>query len=177
MRFTETAIVGAFIIEMEAVQDDRGFFSRTWCQKEFAANGLNSSLVQCNLSYNRRKGTLRGMHYQATPYGETKLVSCVRGSIYDVILDLRKDSRTYKQWCSINLYQGDRKSLYIPEGVAHGFLTLDDDTEVFYQMSEYYHSDSARGVRWDDPQFKINWPIEDGLIISDRDKNYSRYQV
>lgn len=174
MIFTETKLKGAFIIEPERIEDERGFFARSWCQKEFAERGLNSNLVQCNISYNCKKGTLRGMHYQTKPHEEAKLVRCTMGAIYDVILDLRENSPTFKQWAAVELMAENRKMLYVPEGIAHGFQTLVDATEVFYQMSEFYCSESARGVRWDDLSFGFEWPIEDieYLIISDKDRSY-----
>ena len=158
MRFTETRLKGAFIIEPERLEDERGFFARTFCQKEFGAHGLNSKIVQCNVSYNKHKGTLRGMHYQAPPMAEAKLVSCTRGAIYDVIIDLQPESPTYCQWFAEELNAENSKMIYIPEGFAHGFQTLEDETEVFYQMSEFYSPEHARGVRWDDPAFGIKWP-------------------
>ena len=171
MKFIETRLKGAFIIEPERLEDERGFFARTFCQKEFEAHGLNSKIVQCNISYNKRKGTLRGMHYQAAPMAEAKLVSCTRGAIYDVIIDLRPESPTYCQWIADELNTENRKMIYIPEGFAHGFQTLEDDTEVFYHMSEFYSPEHARGVRWDDSAFGIEWPL-DMKMISEKDKNY-----
>jgi dTDP-4-dehydrorhamnose 3,5-epimerase len=175
MIFTATKLAGAYIIEPEPIADDRGFFARSWCTKEFAAQGLNSQLVQCNISFNRHRGTLRGMHYQASPYGECKLVRCTAGSIYDVIIDLRPDSATYTQWVAVELSSANRQALYIPEGLAHGFQTLTDEAEVLYQMSEFYHPESAKGVRWDDPKFQIPWPIVE-ITISDRDRQYPDFQ-
>jgi dTDP-4-dehydrorhamnose 3,5-epimerase len=171
MIFTETNLKGAFIIEPERIEDERGFFARTWCQSEFEARDLDARLVQCNISYNAKKGTLRGMHYQVAPYEETKLVRCTMGALYDVIVDLRPDSSTFKQWIAVNLTAENRRVLYIPGGFAHGFQTLEDGTEVFYQMSEIYHPESARGVRWDDPSFDIEWPAEPTLI-SARDRSF-----
>ena len=147
MIFTETRLKGAYIIEPERLEDERGFFARTFCQKEFEANGLNPRLVQCSLSFNRRKGTLRGMHFQVAPVAEAKLVRCTKGAIYDIILDLWPDSSTYCQWLAVELNAENRKMIYIPEGFAHGFQTLEDDTEVCYQMSEFYAPEYARGVR------------------------------
>jgi len=171
MKFLETEISGVFVIRSEPVLDERGFFARSWCQKEFASHGLNSQLVQCNISGNVRKGTLRGMHYQTAPYAETKLIRCTRGSIFDVALDLRPNSQTYKRWTATVLTAGNHHMFYIPEGCAHGFLTLEDDCEVFYQMSEFYHPESARGVRWNDPAFGIEWPGK-AEVISTRDASY-----
>lgn len=171
MRFRELGLPGAWIVEPEILEDDRGFFARTWCQREFAAQGLDAKLVQCSISYNRRKGTLRGMHYQITPSTEAKLVRCTAGAIYDVALDLRRDSPTFKQWRSAELSASNRRALYIPAGLAHGFLTLCDDTEVFYQMTDFFAPEHARGVRWDDPAFGIHWPGE-VVVISERDRTY-----
>jgi len=171
MIFAETKLKGAFIIEPERQEDERGFFARTWCQREFETHGLNPRLVQCNISFNKKKGTLRGMHYQIPPHEEAKLVRCTMGAIYDVIIDLRPHSSTFKQWLSIELTADNRRMLYIPEGFAHGFQTLEDDTEVFYQMSEFYHPECARGIRWDDPALKIRWPFSP-LIVSNKDLDY-----
>lgn len=172
MIFTETALKGAFLIEPELVPDTRGVFARTWCQREFAARGLNERLVQCSTSFNINKGTLRGMHYQVPPFEEVKLVRCTMGAIYDVIIDLRRESPTFKEHFAVVLTPANRKMLYVPEGFAHGFQTLEDSTEVFYQMSQFYAPECARGVRWDDPAFHIKWPI-DVPIISERDRRYS----
>jgi dTDP-4-dehydrorhamnose 3,5-epimerase len=169
--FTETRLAGAFVIELERHSDQRGFFARTYCQQEFEAHGLNTQVVQCNVSFNKRKGTLRGMHYQAAPFAEAKLVRCTSGSIYDVIIDLRPGSATFKQYCAVELSAENRRMLYIPEDFAHGFQTLQDDTEVFYQMAERYSAEHARGVRWNDPAFGIAWPDGERIII-DRDRNY-----
>ena len=168
MIFKETRLKGTYVIEIEPIEDGRGFFARTWCKEEFEQRDLNSNLVQCNISFNEKRGTLRGMHYQTAPYEETKLVKCTRGSIYDVIIDLRPNSETYKQWISIKLTAENRKMFYIPEGFAHGFQTLEDNTEVFYQMSEFYHYECAKGVRWDDEGVGIEWPIK-YKIISEKD--------
>lgn len=171
MIFTETPLKGAYIIDPERLADERGFFARTWCRREFEEHGLNTGLLQCNLSFSRKKGTLRGMHYQVAPYAEEKLVRCTAGAITDVIVDLRADSNTYKQWFAVDLSSDNRRMLYIPEGLAHGFLTLTEDVEVFYQMSEFYSPDCARGVRWNDPALGIRWPIEVAMI-SERDRTY-----
>ena len=169
MRFVETKIPGVFEISIEPKSDERGFFARGWCAQEFQRHGLNPKLVQCSISFNTRKGTLRGVHYQAAPYQEAKLVRCTRGSIFDVAIDLRPHSRTFKSWVSAVLTAEQRNALYVPEGCAHGFLTLEDNTEVFYQMSEVFSADSARGVRWDDPAFQIAWPARVERI-SERDR-------
>ena len=176
MIFTETTLKGAFVIELERLGDERGFFARSWCQKEFEAHGLNPRLVQCNISFNKKRGTLRGMHYQAAPHEEAKLVRCTMGSIYDVIIDLRPGSPTFKQHLSVFLGSSNQKMLYIPEGFAHGFLTLEDNTEVFYQMSEFFAPDHAQGFRWNDPAFGIQWP-SDVKVISDRDRSYPDFKV
>ena len=170
--FNETKFSGVYLIDIEPVVDDRGFFVRTFCRDEFAKHGLNPQVVQCNLSYNREKGTLRGMHYQVAPKEEAKLVSCTLGAIYDVIVDVRVDSPTYCEWLAVELSaRGRGRLLYIPEGFAHGFQTLEDHTEVFYQMSEFYAPECARGVRWNDPTFGIQWP-EGPRIMSERDRSY-----
>jgi dTDP-4-dehydrorhamnose 3,5-epimerase len=174
MIFTETKLKGAFIIDVEPREDERGFFARSWCMDEFEKRGLNPRLTQCNISFNKKRGTLRGMHYQAAPFAEAKLVRCTMGAIYDVIIDLRPSSETFKQWTSVELTAENRRALYIPEDFAHGFQTLVDDTEVFYQMSEFYHPECARGVRWNDPVFGVEWLIT-SPIISDRDTEYSNF--
>ncbi len=171
MKFTETKLKGTYIIEPELLTDERGFFARSWCQKEFTERGLNPNLVQCNISFNLKKGTLRGMHYQTKPYEEAKLVRCTTGAIHDVIIDLRPESSTFKQWVAVELTAENRKMLYIPEGIAHGFQTLVDNTEVFYQMSEFYHPDLARGIRWNDPELSLEWPLKE-FIISEKDTSY-----
>ena len=170
MIFKETKLSGAYIIELEKNEDERGFFARSYCQKEFSKHGFNFQIIQCNLSYNEKKGTLRGIHYQSAPHEEAKTVFCIRGAIYDVIIDLRKESRTYCQWFAVELHSEVYKILYIPEGFAHGFQTLKDDTVIFYQMSAFYHPESARGIRWNDPFFEINWPIDEP-IISQKDQS------
>jgi dTDP-4-dehydrorhamnose 3,5-epimerase len=174
--FIETKLKGAYLIQVEPFEDERGSFARTFCREEFEKHGLNSFVAQCNISQNRKKGTLRGMHYQIAPHAEAKLVTCLAGSIYDVIIDLRPDSITCCQWVAVELSARHRRSLiYIPEGFAHGFQTLEDDTEVFYQMSHSYVPESARGVRWDDPVFSIRWP--DGpRTLSERDRNYPDFR-
>jgi dTDP-4-dehydrorhamnose 3,5-epimerase len=172
MIFTETKLKGAFIIEPERQEDERGFFARTFCQEEFKARGLNTNWVQCNISFSKKKGTLRGMHYQVAPHEEIKLVRCTMGTIYDIIIDLRPDSHTFKQWASIELSSENRRMFYVPEKFAHGFQTLANNTEVFYLMSEFYHSENARGVRWDDPALAIKWPITRKQIISPKDRGY-----
>jgi len=169
MRFTETKLDGAFLIDIEPIEVERGFFARSFCRNEFAAHGLNTELVQCNISFNRKKGTLRGMHYQTPPHAEAKVVRCTRGIIYDVIVDLRRQSPTYRQWFGVELSADNYRMLYVPEGLAHGFLTLRDDSEVLYQMSTYFAPESATGVRWDDPALNIHWP-EQPILISEKDR-------
>ena len=174
MRFIPTHLAGAYLIEPEPVSDERGFFARTWCRNEFAEMGLTPNLVQCNISYNKARGTLRGMHYQKAPHAEAKLVRCTQGAVYDVIVDLRSDSNTFKQWLGVELTAENRNALYVPKGFAHGFISLKDDTEVLYQMSEFFHAEFAAGLRWDDPAFSIRWPI-DVKVISERDLAYSAF--
>lgn len=159
MIFTETKLKGAFVLEPERREDQRGFFARTFCQNEFEAHGLNPRVVQCNIAYNKRKGTLRGMHFQDPPHQEAKLVRCTKGAIYDVILDLRPGSPTYKQWVGAELTEENHKMLYVPEGFGHGYQTLSEVTEIIYQVSEFYAPQSARGVRHNDPAFGIKWPL------------------
>lgn len=160
MRFVESGIDGAFLIHPEPIEDERGLFARTFCQREFSAHGLPSTFVQCSTSYNRRAGILRGMHFQLPPAEEGKLVRCSRGSIYDVILDLRRGSDTFLAWKGYELSADNRMQLYIPEGLAHGFLTLEDDTEVYYEMTAFHEPSAASGVRWNDPAFGITWPTD-----------------
>jgi len=176
MRFIETPLKGAMIIELQLKEDERGFFARSWCRDEFHDQGLNTDLVQCNVSFNLMKGTIRGMHYQAEPYPESKVVRCTMGSVYDVIIDLRPDSTTFKNWFGIELSAGNRKALYVPFGFAHGFQTLEDNSELLYQMSEFFHPELARGVRWNDPAFGIQWPHRAGMISS-RDQQYPDFDA
>jgi dTDP-4-dehydrorhamnose 3,5-epimerase len=173
--FTETRLRGAFLIEPERLGDERGFFALSWSREEFGARGLSARLAECNISFNRRKGTLRGMHYQLPPHAQAKLVRCTMGAVYDVIVDLRPDSPTFKQWVAAELSADNRLMLYIPEGFAHGFQTLADGSEVFYQMSDVHAPESGRGVRWDDPAFSIEWPPGERIIIA-RDREYLDYQ-
>ena len=175
MKFTPAGLRDAYVIEPELILDERGFFARSFCREEFERHGLNPNLLQCNISFNEKRGTLRGLHYQHVPYAEAKLVRCTMGAIYDVILDLRPHSATFKQWTAVELTAKNRLMLYIPEGFAHGFQTLADDTEVFYQMSAVYQPDAACGIRWNDQAFAITWPIKP-LIISAKDKNYPDFQ-
>jgi dTDP-4-dehydrorhamnose 3,5-epimerase len=175
MLFKPTAIPGAFEIEIEPHHDERGFFARTWCQTEFERHGLNPRLSQCSVSFNKEKGTLRGLHYQDVPFPEAKLVRCTKGAIYDVIVDLRPDSATFKHHHGATLSAENHSMLYVPEGCAHGFLTLSGNTEVFYQISEFYVPELSRGVRWNDAAFGIAWPAE-VLVISGRDNTYPDFK-
>jgi len=168
MRFDETKLKGAYVIELEKREDHRGFFARAWCQQESEAHHLATQFVQGNLSYSKSAGTLRGMHYQASPHEEVKLVRCIRGAIYDVIIDLRPTSPTYCQWVGVELSAQNYKMLYVPKGFAHGFVTLEDSAEVFYLVSEFYAPGSEQGVRFDDPAFCITWPVPVS-VISDKD--------
>jgi dTDP-4-dehydrorhamnose 3,5-epimerase len=168
MIFAETRLPGVLVVEPERHEDERGFFARAWCRREFEARGLDATLAQCNISYTKARGTVRGMHYQAAPWREAKLVRCTRGAIHDVVLDVRPHAPTYRQWVAVPLSADDRRMVYVPEGMAHGFQTLADDTEVFYQMSEAHHPEAARGVRWDDPACAIEWPLAP-VIVSPRD--------
>lgn len=170
MRFQETPLAGAFVVEPERHGDERGYFARTFCVDEFAARGLEARIVQCSTSFNRKRGTLRGLHFQTKPREEDKLVRCTRGCIFDVMVDLRPESETYKKWFGAELSAENGRALYIPRGFAHGFQTLADGTEVLYQMSEFYHPESGRGLRWDDPAFGIQWPLDE-MIISDKDRS------
>ncbi|MCC0176764.1 dTDP-4-dehydrorhamnose 3,5-epimerase [Waterburya agarophytonicola K14] len=174
MLFTPTKLKDAYIVEPKKLEDERGFFARSWCETEFRDRGLNPNLVQCNISFNQKKGTLRGMHLQIEPYAEAKLVRCTQGAIYDVIVDLRPDSETYLQWVGVELTPANHKALYVPEGFAHGFQTLADNTEVFYQMSQFYTPECARGYRWNDPSFDISWS-EEISVISEKDLNLADY--
>jgi len=171
MIFRETKLPGAFVIEQERHADERGFFARTFCREEFTERGMNPHVAQCNVSFNKRRGTLRGMHYQVQPLAEAKLVRCTSGAIFDVIIDLRDSSGTFCQHVAIELCARSGNMLYIPEGFAHGFQTLEDNTEVFYQMSQPYAAECARGVRWNDPSFAVEWPSADRIIL-ERDRNY-----
>ena len=171
MLFTESPIRGIFLIEPERRIDERGFFARTWCQREFNAQGLNPCVAQCNTSLSHERGTLRGLHYQVAPHAEEKLVRCVRGAIFDVAVDLRADSPTVHQWFGAELSADNRQMLYVPQGCAHGYLTLTADTEVLYQVSEFYDPQAERGVRWNDPQFGIVWP-EPARVISPKDSSF-----
>ncbi len=174
MKFTETPIKGAMIIELEKYEDHRGYFARGFCKKEFEQQGLDPHIVQCNFSKSRKKGTLRGMHYQAAPHSEVKMVRCMNGSIYDVIVDLRKDSPSYKRWFGLKLTDENYNMLYIPKGLAHGFQTLVEDSVIFYMVTQYYNQQAESGVRWNDPSFNIDWPL-DVSEISEKDQAYPDY--
>lgn len=169
MRFIPTELEGAFVIELDLIEDERGFFARSWCAAEFESRKLDSQIVQCNVSFNRNRGTLRGMHYQKPPHEEAKLVRCTCGAIYDVIVDIRTDSPTYCKWVGVELTARNHRMLYVPKGLAHGFQTLADDSEVFYQMSEAYHAESAAGFRHNDPTVNVAWPVA-CAIVSDKDQ-------
>jgi dTDP-4-dehydrorhamnose 3,5-epimerase len=174
MRFHTTKLKDAYIIELDELRDERGFFARAWCSKEFEAQGLNPRIAQANLSFNKKKGTLRGMHYQVTPFAETKLVRCTRGALYDVIVDLRPGSETYRDWIGVELSADNHCMLYVPEGFAHGFQTLADGTEAFYQVSEFYTPGAEQGLRYDDPEFGIEWPLPVS-VISEKDASWPGY--
>jgi len=171
MKFIKTKLAGVFIIELDTITDERGFFARSYDSAAFEKAGIPLSVVQGNISYNAKKGTLRGMHFQTAPHAEAKVVQCVRGAIYDVALDLRTGSPTYKEWVAVELSADDRRMMYIPEGCAHGFQTLANDTEVHYLMGAEYNADAARGIRYDDPAFAIEWPPEKKRHISERDRS------
>ncbi len=175
MIFTETRLKGAYRIDLERKADDRGFFARTYCEREMAKQGIPFRPVQNSISFNSLRGTLRGMHFQAAPHEEAKIVRCTMGAIYDVIVDLRPASATFKQWVAETLTADNRKMLFIPEGFAHGFLTLQDNTEALYEISAFYVPDAGRGVRWDDPAIGVTWP-EPVRRISERDKGYPNFE-
>ena len=174
MIFQTTEIPGAYVLEQQQHQDARGHFARLWCRQDFESHGLKSNFVQGSVSHNRYRGTLRGMHYQRTPHSESKLVQVTRGAIYDVIIDLRADSPTYKAWFGLELTSDKGTMLYIPDGCAHGFVTLSDNTDVHYQMTDFFYPESAAGVRWNDPSFSIRWPLEP-VVINERDNQYEDY--
>jgi dTDP-4-dehydrorhamnose 3,5-epimerase len=175
MIFHETKLPGVFEIHLDPHTDERGFFARSWCQREFEQHGLNPVTVQCNVAFNARKGTLRGMHYQAEPHLEAKLVRCTQGAIYDVVVDLRPGFSTFKKWIGVVLTAAKRNMIYVPEGCGHGLLTLEEQTEVFYQMTEFYYPELSRGVRWNDPAFHIEWPAQPE-VMSDRDRTYPDFE-
>jgi dTDP-4-dehydrorhamnose 3,5-epimerase len=174
MTFTETPLAGAYIIDILPIGDERGFFSRTWSADELTRRGLDATLVQCNVAWNRVRGTLRGMHFQRAPYEEVKIVRCTRGALLDVIVDLRRASPTFRRWTSVELTADTRRMLYVPKGFAHGYLTLTDDVEAYYHVSAPYVPEAAGGVAWDDPAFGITWPFAPA-VISKRDREWPRF--
>jgi dTDP-4-dehydrorhamnose 3,5-epimerase len=176
MIFTPTELPDVVMVDLERREDERGFFARAWCAREFAEAGLSTDLVQCNLSFNEERGTLRGMHFQRAPHAEAKLVRCTRGAIFDVAIDLRPDSPTHTRWVGVELTADNRRALYVPEGFAHGYQTLADGTETFYQVSEWYTPDFEGGVRWDDPAFGIEWPLPDDPVLSPKDAGWPDYR-
>jgi dTDP-4-dehydrorhamnose 3,5-epimerase len=171
VKYTGTSIGGVFLVDLQPVDDDRGFFARTFCEDEFLRHGLEPHFAQSSIAFSKRRGTLRGMHFQREPHAEVKLVRCTRGAVYDVVIDLRPHSPTYLHWFAAELSAANRRMLYVPHGLAHGYLTLEDETEISYQMSAPYHPEAAAGVRWDDPAFGIHWPI-DVTVIAERDRSY-----
>ena len=176
MNFVETPLAGVWVIEPEPLADERGCFARTFDRRAFGERGLSTSLAQCSTSYNARRGTLRGLHWQDQPHGEDKLVRCTRGAVFDVAVDVRSDSPTFKRWYAVELTADNRRQLYLPSGVAHGFLTLTDASELFYQMSEEYHPELSRGARWNDPMFAISWPMSP-TVVSERDQSYPDFEA
>ena len=175
MTFTETRIAGAWIVDITAIRDDRGFFAMTWLPAEFRARGLDAALAQCNLAWNDKRGTLRGLHFQRAPHAQAKLVRCTRGAVHDVIVDLRPGSPTFRQWTGVELTEDNRRMLYIPGGLAHGYITMTDDAEVFYQASSPWEPKAEAGVRWNDPAFGIAWPAEP-VVISERDATWADFR-
>lgn len=171
MRYSETPLSGVYVLDLEPVEDHRGFFARTYCEDEFRDRGLETHFAQASIAFSSRRGTLRGMHYQRDPHAEVKLLRCTRGAVYDVVIDLRPDSRTLRRWFAAELSAANRRMLYAPHGFAHGYLTLEDETEISYQMSAPYHADAAAGVRWNDPAFGVQWPF-DPIVMAERDRSY-----
>ena len=176
MIFAETDLRGAYVIDLEKIEDERGFFARAWCAREFSEHGLEARIAQCNTSSNKRKGTIRGMHLQRPPHEEVKMIRCIRGALYDVIIDLREDSPTYKRWFGVELTQENRKMLYVPAGFAHGFQTMSDDTEAFYMVTEFYTPGAEAGVRWDDQAFGMEWPLASPTEISEKDASWPDFE-
>lgn len=172
MIFTQTPLPGAYMIDIEKRKDARGFFSRTWCQKECENYGLSTAFVQANMNFSEKKGTIRGLHYQQQPFQEIKLVRCTKGAIFDVIIDVRPHSATYGQWVSTLLTGENHRTLYVPEGFAHGYQTLEDDTEVFYPTTQFFTPEVECGIRWDDPAFEIEWPERQSVVVSDKDQSW-----
>jgi dTDP-4-dehydrorhamnose 3,5-epimerase len=175
LKFVPLPLAGAFVIEIDPIEDERGFFARTFCIDEFREHGLEPCIAQCSISFNKRKGTLRGLHYQAPPHQEAKIVRCIRGAIHDVIVDLRLDSATYRRWAAVDLTADNRRAVYVPKHFAHGFQTLADASDVHYEISERFVPEAGRGLRWNDPAFAIEWPIGDP-IVSPRDAGYPDYR-
>lgn len=176
MKFNATGIEGAFVIELEKMQDDRGYFARTFCQNEFDSHGLSTSWAQANTAFSNKKGVLRGMHYQSPPFAEAKLVRCIRGAAFDVIIDLRPKSKSFSKWFGVELTPDNGKMLYVPEGFAHGYQTLKDDTELFYLVSQFYTPQAEQGVRWNDARFNISWPIVHDIQLSPKDQSWPDYE-
>jgi len=172
MQFKELSVEGAYLITLDKHEDERGYFSRSWCLKEFSEQGITFNPEQANIAYSYKKGTLRGMHYQKAPHAEAKLIRCVRGAIYDASIDLRPDSATYRQWVGLELKGRHAQLLFIPEGLAHGYQTLEDNTEIYYQVSHAYTPTAEMGIRWNDPEFQIEWPITKKVILSEKDKRW-----
>jgi dTDP-4-dehydrorhamnose 3,5-epimerase len=177
MLLTETKLKGSYIIDPERFTDERGFFARAYSEREFAEAGIDAHFIEGNLSFNLKKGSLRGMHYQAAPHGQAKLIRCTRGAIFDVGIDLRPDSPTFKQWISVELSAANQRMLFIPRDFAHGYLTLEDATEVSYQVTCEYHPQSSRGFRWNDPAFAVEWPLIENLVINERDRTYPDFMM
>ncbi len=177
MIFTPLPLEGAFVVDLEPRGDERGFFARAWCRKEFAGAGIEVEFVQANLAQSLRKGTLRGMHYQIPPHAEAKMLRCIRGAVFDVMVDLRPDSPTYRKWAGVELTADNRKMVFVPEGFAHGYLTLEDETEVIYQVSAFYAPGAERGFRWDDPAFGIRWPEVPELVVSEKDRRWDPFET
>jgi dTDP-4-dehydrorhamnose 3,5-epimerase len=176
MKFLEASVNGALLVEPKIIADDRGYFTRAFCAQEFRDAGVDLFVSQANLAGSRHRGTLRGMHYQVDPYEEGKLLRCIKGAVFDVVLDVREDSNTYGKWYGCVLTASNRNMLYVPPGCAHGYQTLEDDTEVYYLVSEYYNPGSERGIRWDDEQFCIDWPIKENPILSDKDRSWPDFR-
>jgi len=176
LKFTEIYLKGAFVIEVDKLKDDRGFFGRLWCEKEFKNNNLKTNIVQSNVSLSLKKGTIRGLHFQRSPFQETKLVRCTKGSVYDVIIDLRPESPTFKKWFGVKLTEDNHKMIYVPENFAHGFLTLEDNSEVYYLVTQFYNKEAEAGLRWNDPAFDIQWPTE-VKEISEKDNSHANFNL
>lgn len=176
MIFTETELKGAYIIEIKKLEDERGFFGRSFCRREMEEHGLSADIVQANTSVSLKRGTFRGMHFQVEPHQEAKLIRCVRGSIYDVIIDLRPESATFKKWFGVELSDGNYKMLYVPEGFAHGYMSLTDNIEVYYNVTAFYTPGAEKGIRWNDRSFNIEWPFEP-LVISEKDRGHPDFSV